>query len=136
MDLFWNVGSLPRTRQSEGRQRRSPRMPTSTNYGVDTPQVHCRVHVQLHCMATLRNFPESNIPNWHFGAGAVNHRLLAPFCARLGAFDLPKNLRMTRALVSAAFLVRPGVAQARFSSQHGSFWKLERFIFVPPAPSV
>ena len=61
---------------------------------------------------------------------------MAPFCARLGAFDLLKNLRMTRALVSAAFLVRPGVARARFSSQHGSFWRLERLIFAPLAPSV
>ena len=86
-----------------------------------------------------KNIILSNIPNWDFGTGAVgatSERLLVPFCARLWAFDLLKNLRMTRALVSAAFLVRPGVARARFSSQHGSFWKLERLIFVPLAPSV
>ena len=61
---------------------------------------------------------------------------MAPICARLGSFDLLKNLRMTRALVSVAFLVRSGGARAHFSSQHGSFWRLERLIFVPLAPSV
>ena len=43
---------------------------------------------------------------------------------------------MTLALVLATFLVRPGVARARFSSQHGSFWRLERLIFAPLAPHV
>ena len=61
---------------------------------------------------------------------------MAPICVRLGSFDLLKNSRMTRALVSVAFLVRSGGARAHFSSQHGLFWRLERFIFVPPAPSV
>ena len=61
---------------------------------------------------------------------------MAPICARLGSFDPLKNSRMTRALVSVAFLVRSGGARAHFSSQHGSFWRLERLIFVPPAPSV
>ena len=73
------------------------------------------------------------------GAGALaatSEGLLAPICARLGSFDLLKNLRMTRALVSVAFLVRSGGARAHFSSQHGSFWKLERLIFVALAPSV
>ena len=43
---------------------------------------------------------------------------------------------MTRALVSLAFLVRSGGARAHFSSQHRSFWRLERLIFVALAPSV
>ena len=54
---------------------------------------------------------------------------MAPICARLGSFDPLKNSRMTRALVSVAFLVRSGGARAHFSSQHGSFWRLERLIF-------
>ena len=33
-------------------------------------------------------------------------------------------------------MVRSGGARAHFSSQHGSFWRLERLIFVPLAPSV
>ena len=33
-------------------------------------------------------------------------------------------------------MVRSGGAQAHFSSQHGSFWRLERLIFVALAPSV
>ena len=82
---------------------------------------------------------QSNIPFQHFGAGALaatSEGLLAPICARLGSFDLLKNLRMTRALVSVALLVRSGGAQAHFSSQHGSFWRLERLIFAPIAWSV